>query len=117
MLIEIDLGDDAPLYMQIAAGIRNALTTGRLQAGDQLPPGRELAGALDVNLETVQRAYRVVADEGLVVSRVGRGTRVAADVDIDAIDLTRRIDDLVGFAGHIGVTSRDLAKMILDRAG
>jgi GntR family transcriptional regulator len=115
VLIEINLGDDAPLYLQIAAGIRNALTTGTLKAGDQLPTGRELAGALDVNLETVQRAYRVVADEGLVVSRVGRGTRVAEGVDIDQIDLGRRIDELIGRAAHVGVTTTQLSKMILDR--
>ena len=112
MLIEIDLVDDAPLYTQIAAGIRRTLAAGELRAGDALPAGRELAAALDVNLETVQRAYRVVADEGLVVSRVGRGTRVADDVDPRHLDLRGRLEDLVAAAADVGISPKQLAEMI-----
>ena len=112
MLIEIDLSDDAPLYAQIAAGIRRTVATGELRAGDPLPTGRELAAALDVNLETVQRAYRMVADEGLVVSRVGRGTRVADDVDPRRLDLGARLDELIAAAADVGVTRSQLIEMI-----
>ncbi|MGB3735024.1 MAG: GntR family transcriptional regulator [Ilumatobacter sp.] len=113
MLIEIDLADGAPLYVQIAAGIRRMLAIGELAPGDSLPTGREMAAALDVNLETVQRAYRIVADEGLVVSRVGRGTRVADDVDPRRLDLGSRIDELVRLAADVGVSPAQLAKMIV----
>ena len=112
MLIEIDLADDAPLYAQIAAGIRRTLAAGELEAGDALPTGRELAAALDVNLETVQRAYRMVADEGLLVSRVGRGTRVADGVDPRQLDLRSRLESLVAAAADIGVSPAQLAEMI-----
>lgn len=112
MLIELDLSDDAPLYAQIAAGIRRTLAAGELEAGDALPTGRELAAALDVNLETVQRAYRMLADEGLVVSRVGRGTRVADDVDPRQFDLRSRLDALLVAAADVGVSPAQLAEMI-----
>lgn len=112
MLIEIEHSDDRPIYLQIAAAIRGALSAGRLAPGDRLPTGRELAGTLDVNLDTVQRAYRVVADEGLVVSRVGRGTRVADNIDIAGIDLRRRITELVDTAASIGVSTQELAEMV-----
>jgi GntR family transcriptional regulator len=112
MLIDIDLNDGAPIYEQIASGVRAALRTGRLVEGDRLPSGRELAAALGVNLETVQRAYRLLAQEGLVTSRVGRGTRVADGIDTDQIDLGRHIVDLVARADAVGVSVGELAAMI-----
>jgi GntR family transcriptional regulator len=112
MLLDIDLNDGAPIYEQIASGVRAALSSGRLREGDRLPAGRELAGALGVNLETVQRAYRLLADEGLVISRVGRGTRVADNIDTDQMELNQHIVDLVARAAAIGVSVRELAAMI-----
>jgi len=112
MLIDIDLNDGAPLYEQIASGVRAALSSGRLGEGDPLPAGRELAAALGVNLETVQRAYRLLAEEGLVTSRVGRGTRVADRIDTDQIDLRQHIIELVARADAVGVSVRELAATI-----
>lgn len=112
MLIEIDLSSDAPLYLQIAAGIRRALSNHQLTCGDRLPTGRELAETLAVNLETVQRAYRTLADEGVVVSRVGRGTRIADDVDLGRMTLRSEIAALIDSAADLGVTRNELAVMI-----
>ncbi|MGZ4793998.1 MAG: GntR family transcriptional regulator [Ilumatobacteraceae bacterium] len=92
--------------------MRAALVDARLGPGDRLPAGRELAQALDVNLDTVQRAYRLLADEGLVTARVGRGTRVVDHVDRDEIDLRQHIADLVTRAAAVGVSTRQLAEMI-----
>ena len=112
VLIEIDLNPRAPIYLQIASGVRAALVDGRLGPGDRLPAGRELAHALDVNLDTVHRAYRLLADEGLVVARVGRGTRIIDEVNRDEIDLRQHIADLVSRATAVGVSTRQLADMI-----
>ena len=116
MLIEIDLNPRLPIYLQIASGIRAALVDGRLGPGERLPAGRELAQALDVNLDTVQRAYRLLADEGLVTVRVGRGTRVVDQVNRDEIDLRQHIADLVTRATAVGVSTRQLAEMIRSTA-
>jgi GntR family transcriptional regulator len=56
MLIEIEVNPRIPIYLQIATGVRRAVAEGRLGPGDRLPTGRELAHALGVNLDTVQRA-------------------------------------------------------------
>ena len=112
MLIEIDLNPRTAIYLQIASGVRSAVVDGRLGPGDRLPPGRELAHALGVNLDTVQRAYRLLADEGLVVGRVGRGTRIVDHVNRDDIDLRRHIADLVTRATAVGISPRQLAAMI-----
>nr|WP_237447736.1 GntR family transcriptional regulator [Nocardioides flavescens] len=54
--------------------------TGALAPGDRLPPLRQLAGDLGLAVGTVARSYREVEAAGLLVSRRGGGTRVAADV-------------------------------------
>ncbi|HEX5571681.1 MAG TPA: PLP-dependent aminotransferase family protein, partial [Ktedonobacterales bacterium] len=56
---------------------RQAILSGRLRAGDRLPPSRALAGELDVARLTVATAYDWLRAEGYVAGRVGAGTFVA----------------------------------------
>lgn len=113
MLLAIDVSDDRPLYEQVAASVRGGLVRGDLAPGDALPATREAAAALGVNAETVQRAYRLLADEGLVVSRVGRGTRIASDLDPDRLALGAAIEDLVARARRLGVGREELARRVI----
>ncbi len=62
---------------EIADSVRDLLERGALAAGDPLPPVRTLADLLGVNRNTVVAAYRLLAQNGLVVSRGRGGTRVA----------------------------------------
>lgn len=102
-VLAIDHDQDRPLYLQIADAVRRGLVEATLGPGDRLPSGRDLAEALGVNTETVQRAYRLLASQGIVVSRVGRGTKVAADITPTDVVLTTMIDSLVDEASRLGV--------------
>lgn len=64
------------LSEQIARHYRTAIQQGRLRGGDRLPAIREVAGELSVTRNTVQDAYRRLAEVGLVSGTVGRGTMV-----------------------------------------
>jgi len=64
------------LSQQIARHYRAAIQQGRLRGGDRLPAIREVAGHLSVTRNTVQEAYRQLAEVGLVSATVGRGTMV-----------------------------------------
>src|SRR5690606_31614983 len=77
MLIRIDAESTRPIFEQIAASVRADIVAGRLSAGDRLPPAREIAGALDINLHTVLHAYQQLRDESLVDLRRGRGAVVS----------------------------------------
>ena len=115
MIIAIDLDSNRPLYLQIVDGIRAALVSGEVQPGDRLPAGRDLAEALDVNLETVQRAYRKLSDDGIVTSRVGRGTRVSEALDVTAIGLNGLIDELISESRRLGLSLEQLVKLVRGR--
>ena len=67
-----------PVFRQIYDAIAAALATGEIEAGEQLPTIHGLARDLDVNPNTVIRAYRELESAGLVVAERGRGTFPAA---------------------------------------
>lgn len=78
MILELDRQSHAPLYTQIALQVRQLIQQGTLKIGDRLPPNRELAERLGVNRSTVTTAYDELLADGLIATRVGSGTYVAA---------------------------------------
>jgi DNA-binding transcriptional MocR family regulator len=70
-------GRERAVYRQISDHIRLEVAGGRLEAGDRLPPIRNLARDLGVNRDTVALAYEELVNAGIAVSTVGRGTFVA----------------------------------------
>jgi len=112
MILKLDLASDRPLFTQIADGVKGSLLEGDIGPGDPLPPGRELAASLDVSLETVQRAYRQLADEGIVTSRVGRGTRIVDPVDLGQLSLDSLVRELVERARQSGVSKTRLQRLV-----
>jgi GntR family transcriptional regulator len=77
-VFRIDGGSGVPIYRQLVEQVRREVTLGRLTAGDQLPPLREVVESLAINPNTVVKAYAELEHEGLVVRRQGMGTFVAA---------------------------------------
>ncbi len=67
------------VFRAIVEKMREDIESGILKPGDQLPPQRELAWALQVNLTTVSRAYREAVRQHLVGGEVGRGTYILAN--------------------------------------
>ena len=78
-MLEIHLDSPTPLTDQLVLGIRRSIAIGEINVDDPLPSVRQLANDLGINLNTVARAYRALEEQGLVVSRRGRGSHVAAD--------------------------------------
>jgi DNA-binding transcriptional MocR family regulator len=68
--------DDQPVYQRLAAAIAERIASGELAGGDKLPPQREIARALGINVTTVTRAFSALQQRGLVEARPGRGTSV-----------------------------------------
>jgi DNA-binding transcriptional regulator YhcF (GntR family) len=111
MLLTLDDQDPSPLYEQIAAAVRRALTTGELATGERLPPARALAASLGVNMHTVLRAYGELASDGLIAIRRGRGVTVLAGAP-DRAGLHGMIRALSAEARRLGVEREELITMI-----
>jgi len=77
-MLRVDSGSSIPLAAQLSHQLTLLIASGRLVEGSTLPPVRELAAQLGINLHTVRAAYRQVEEEGLVSSRQGRRTTVLA---------------------------------------
>ncbi len=73
---DLDSASDMPLYRQLGSYFQRLISTGELQAGNRLPPTRELAGQLGLNRTTVSAAYEWLESEGLIQGAVGRGSFV-----------------------------------------
>jgi GntR family transcriptional regulator len=77
-IISIDPRDATPIYAQLERGLRAAIATGRLRPGDQLPTVRQLAVDLRVNANTVARVYAELERSGVIETRRGVGSFIAA---------------------------------------
>lgn len=77
-LLTIDTESRQPIYEQLAEGLKAMIARGDLAEGVTLPPVRQLAGDLGVNLNTVAMAYRQLQSEGLIRVRHGSGAVVSS---------------------------------------
>jgi len=83
MFVVVDENDGRPIYRQVADGIRALIAQGELREGAQLPPVRQLASDLGVNLNTIATAYRELQAEGLISVRHGSGAVVASRTTLE----------------------------------
>ena len=78
MFITIRPDDPRPIYQQIVDAIKALIAQGKLVEGAPLPPVRQVAADLGVNLNTVAAAYRALQGEGLLTVRHGSGAVVTS---------------------------------------
>ncbi|WP_296826143.1 PLP-dependent aminotransferase family protein [uncultured Megasphaera sp.] len=102
-----------PLYKALAAQLIEAIEAGSVLPGTKLPPQRELADFLDVNVSTVSKAFRYCSNRGFLTSVVGRGTFVAYDAGLNvsvAPDRTTLIE--MGSMMPEGLTGDTVASLV-----
>lgn len=83
MYITIDERDRRPLYQQVTDEIKALIARGELKEGNSLPPVRQVAADLGVNLNTIAHAYRSLQAEGLIRVRHGAGAVVTSRILIE----------------------------------
>ena len=121
MQLHISTGDGVPIYLQIAHQVKYLVASGRLAAGDEIPPIRVLAHQLLVNPNTVARAYLELEREGVVQKRHGSGTYISDTGSPLARKerlriVSERVDALLAEARHLEVEPQELLRLIKERS-
>ena len=111
------LGPGVPIYLQIVLYIKRGMAAGTIQNGDELPSRRVLSALLGVNPNTIQKAYRILEDEGLICSHAGaKSYACVAQGQMDRIrrDLLQTdAQTLVEAMKQMGVTRDEAVAMIV----
>jgi len=93
-VINLNYRDSRPIYEQIKDGLRKLVMTGAYSADERLPSVRELASALAINPNTIQRAYKELETEGYIYTAAGKGSFAS---DMSGVDEGRRTQQLKKF--------------------
>jgi len=77
---------DSPIYYQIVRFIKRGLAAGSIRDGEEMPSRRVLSARLGVNPNTIQKAYRILEEEGLICSHAGAKSFItASDEQVSAV--------------------------------
>ena len=94
--LTLDTASGVPIYRQIVDWVKVCVAGGQLRPGDQLPTVRQMAVDLNVNYNTVARAYLELERMGVVNTLQGRGTFVASEpVPVDEVVRATKLRALV----------------------
>jgi GntR family transcriptional regulator len=113
----LDLHSGMPVYRQIIDQVRGGIAAQTLSAGDQLPTVRQLAVDLEINPNTVMRAYRELELGGLLETHQGTGTFISdKKISRNNAERERQLDqlaaDAAARAGAAGFTVDELLERL-----
>jgi len=116
----LDLHSGVPVYRQLIDQVLGGIASGVLKPGDQLPTVRQVAVDLEINPNTVARAYREMEIRGVLDTQQGTGTFVSNQkVEQDEVERERRlaqiVSEFVARAGAAGFTVDDLLEQLHER--
>ena len=117
---KLDPHSGVPVYRQIIDQVQAGLASGTLARGDQLPTVRQVAVDLEINPNTVLRAYKELEIRGVLDTQQGTGTFVSdRSAQEDDADRARRLEQFVGDviarAGAGGFTLREVSGALQER--
>ena len=114
--MHLDHRDPRPIYGQIMDHYREQITLGILQPGERLPSVRELAVALSINPNTIQRAYRQLELEGWIATVPGKGCFVCGSsmaMERERERHFRALDEAAAALAALGVPREHMAARIM----
>ena len=112
------MDDSSPIYLQIIGYIKSGIVAGTIRDGDEMPSRRMLSALLGVNPNTIQKAYALLEEEGIIHSRSGAKSFVVLDeqkiktIREERLELTVRT--AVNSMKQMGV-SREEALALIDK--
>jgi DNA-binding transcriptional regulator YhcF (GntR family) len=105
---QADTESELPVGVQLAWRLRALITAGRVAAGERMPSVRTMAEWADVNVNTVRAVYARLEREGLIETRHGLGSYVAANLH-GSTEVEQIAAEAIAAAHKAGVDPRDVA--------
>ena len=116
MFLEIDFTGEVPIYEQIRRQIIIGLAEGKLKAGDKLASVRELATDIGINLHTVNKAYKLLEEDGIIVMDRRFGSLISEKdypmKNFDQEKMESELDFLIAIAKLKGLSEEEFTAHI-----
>ena len=113
-MIALDYADKRPLYEQTKEKLRELIISGVLKPHDKLPSVRELASNLGINPNTVKKAYDILENKGIIISKSTKGTFISENIfkakELKIKNLINEIKDKIKELETYGYTLDDIIK-------
>jgi len=116
----LDPRSGVPVYRQLIDQVQAGIASGNLASGEQIPTVRQVAVDLEINPNTVLRAYRELEIRGVLDTQQGTGTFISdRKVTLDDAEHGRQLEQLVNEfvarAGAGGFTVKELMDRLRER--
>jgi GntR family transcriptional regulator len=116
-MASIDIDSEVAVYVQIENHVQFGVAAGRLKPGDQLPSVRELSERLEVNPNTVAKAYRDLEVMGIVYTRRGMGVFINQGAEAKCRDkswsrLVGRLHQTAAEAKSAGMDEKEVVEVV-----
>ena len=113
---ELKLNEESPIYMQIVRFVKIKMVNRQVRDGDELPSRRVLSAVLEVNPNTIQKAYRLMEEEGILVSFAGSKSLLQFDEslvdkyrkELLAVEAEKYIEEVK----KLGLTAEEAVELI-----
>ena len=114
MIIKIDFNSTEAIYMQLRNQVIMGIATAKLQEGDSLPSVRQLAEEVGINMHTVNKAYALLREEGIIHLDRRRGAVIAIDMNkLEALeDMKRQLSVVLAKGRCKNITKEDVYTLI-----
>lgn len=117
MELQIDPASAVPIYVQVAEQVKALVASRALRPGDPVPSIRDLAARLRINRNTAAKAYRTLEIDGVLETRHGHGSVVAAGVSHWSRQervrrLERRLDGALVEAHHLEIPLEEVPAIL-----
>jgi DNA-binding transcriptional regulator YhcF (GntR family) len=110
------MDDSGPIYAQIIRYVKRGIVAGNIGDGDEMPSRRVLSSLLGVNPNTIQKAYRILEDEGIIQSHAGAKSYVVLDPEkvtkIRAELIATEVGAMIGAMKQSGVSKEEDLELI-----
>ena len=110
------MDDSGPIYAQIIRYVKRGIVAGNIGDGDEMLSRRVLSSLLGVNPNTIQKAYRILEDEGIIQSHAGAKSYVVLDPEkvtkIRTELIATEVGAMIGAMKQSGVSKEEALELI-----